>query len=144
VKHRIGKEIAYIEERTRLKVINLESKETRTIMDGSQNFSYLDGDQHFDWSPDGNWFLLHFQLPEYWFNEVGFISSDGKGEVLNLTKSGFYDASPQWVQKGKMMIWGSNKSGMHSVAKSGPTELDIYGLFFTKKAFDIYRMSKAD
>jgi Tol biopolymer transport system component/C-terminal processing protease CtpA/Prc len=139
-----GKEIAFIEERTRLKVINLESKEIRTIMDGSQNFSYLDGDQHYDWSPDGKWFLLHYQLPEYWFNEVGLISSDGKGKVFNLTKSGFYDASPQWVQNGKMMIWGSNKSGMHSVAKSGPTELDIYGLFFTKKAFDIYRMSKEE
>jgi len=139
-----GKELAYIEERTRLMVIDLQSKETRTIMDGSQNFSYLDGDQHFEWSPDGKWFLLHFQLPEYWFNEVGLISSDGKGKVINLTKSGFYDVSPQWAQKGKMMIWASNKSGMHSVAKSGPTELDIYGLFFTKKAFDIYRMSKEE
>jgi tricorn protease len=139
-----GKEIAYIEERIRLKVINLESKETRTIMDGSQNFSYLDGDQHFKWSPDGKWFLLHFQLEEYWFNEVGLISSDGKGKVFNLTKSGFFDASPQWVQKGKMMIWASNKSGMHSVAKSGPTELDVFGLFFTKKAFDEYRMSKEE
>jgi len=139
-----GKEIAYIEDRTRLKVINLESKETRTIMDGSQNFSYLDGDQHFEWSPDGKWFLLHFQLEEYWYNEVGLISSEGKGKVFNLTKSGFFDASPQWVQKGKMMIWASNKSGMHSVAKSGPTELDIFGLFFTKKAFDEYRMSKEE
>jgi len=139
-----GKEIAYIEERTRLKVITLESKETRTIMDGSQNFSYLDGDQHFEWSPDGKWFLLHFQLPEYWLNEAGLISSDGNGKVFNLTKSGFFDASPQWGQKGKMMIWASNKSGMHSVAKSGPTELDIYGLFFTKKAFDVYRMSKEE
>ncbi len=139
-----GKEIAYIEERTRLNVINLESKETRTIMDGSKNFSYLDGDQHFEWSPDGKWFLLHFQLPEYWFNEVGLISSDGKGKVFNLTKSGFFDASPHWVQKGKMMIWASNKSGMFSVAKSGPTELDIFGLFFTKKAFDEYRMSKEE
>lgn len=139
-----GREIAYIEERTRLMVINIESKETRTIMDGSQNFSYLDGDQHFEWSPDGQWFLLHFQLPEYWFNEVGLISSDGKGKVINLTKSGFYDVSPQWAQKGKMMIWASNKSGMHSVAKSGPTELDVFGLFFTKKAFDEYRMSKEE
>jgi hypothetical protein len=25
-----------------------------------------------------------------------------------------------------MMIWASNKSGMHSVAKTGPTEMDIY------------------
>ncbi len=139
-----GKEIAYIEERTHLKVIDLESKETRTIMDGSQNFSYMDGDQHFEWSPDGKWFLLHFQLEEYWLNEVGLISSDGTGKVFNLTKSGFFDVSPQWVQKGKMMIWASNKSGMHSVAKSGPTELDIYGLFFTKKAFDVFRMSKEE
>jgi tricorn protease len=139
-----GLEVAFIEERVRLKVVNLSSGEIRTIMDGSRNFSYSDGDQHFEWSPDGKWFLVHFLPNEYWTNEVGLISSDGKGEVRNLTKSGFFDANPHWVQKGKMMIWASNKSGLHSVAKTGPTELDIFGLFFTQKDFDEFRMSKEE
>ena len=139
-----GKEVAYLEDRTCLKVMDLETKAERTIMDGSRNFSYSDGDQHFEWSPDGKWFLLHFLPEEHWFNEVGLISSDGKGEVHNLTRSGFYDYTPHWVQKGKMMIWSSNKSGMHSVAKSGPTELDVYGLFFTQEAFDEFKLSKEE
>jgi tricorn protease len=128
----------------RLKVINLDSGAVRTIMDGSRNFSYSDGDQHFEWSPDGRWFLLHFLPDEYWTTEVGLVSSDGKGEVHNLTKSGFFDANPSWVKKGKMMIWASNKSGMHSVAKTGPTEVDIFGLFFTRKEYDEFRMSKEE
>lgn len=139
-----GKEVAFIEERVRLKVINLGSGEIRTIMDGTRNYSYSDGDQHYEWSPDGKWFLVHFLPDEYWTNEVGLISSDGKGQLYNLTKSGFFDANPRWAHKGKMMIWASNKSGMHSVAKTGPTELDIFGLFFTQKDFDEFRMSKEE
>ncbi|MCJ7680211.1 MAG: peptidase S41, partial [Candidatus Aminicenantes bacterium] len=108
-----GKEVAYIEDRVKLNVINLKSGEIRTIMDGSRNFSYTDGDQHFEWSPDGKWFLVHFLPDEYWTNEVGMIRSDGKGDIQNLTRSGFFDANPHWVREGTGLIWASNKSGMH-------------------------------
>jgi Tol biopolymer transport system component len=35
-----GKEVAFLEERTALKVINLADKSTRTILDGTRNYSY--------------------------------------------------------------------------------------------------------
>ncbi len=139
-----GKEIAFIEERTQLKVINLATKQVRTILDGSNTFSYADGDQSFEWSPDGKWFLVDFLPDRYWFDEAGLISSDGKGKVHNLTQSGFYDSGAQWAKKGEMMIWGTDKSGLHGVAKTGPFEMDIYALFFTKKAFEEFKMSKEE
>ena len=52
-----GKEVAFLEERTDLKVINLESKTVREIMPGNNNYSYSDGDQHYQWSPDSKWFF---------------------------------------------------------------------------------------
>ena len=50
-----GKEIAFLEERTTLKVINTETGDIRKILDGQYNYSYADGDQWYQWSPDGKW-----------------------------------------------------------------------------------------
>ncbi|MBT8218539.1 MAG: PD40 domain-containing protein, partial [Bacteroidia bacterium] len=55
-----GKEVAFLEERTALKVINLDTKAVREIMPKEKQYSYSDGDQHYDWSPDGKWFLVNF------------------------------------------------------------------------------------
>ena len=55
-----GKEVAYLEEREALKVINLESKEVRLILDAKYNYSYADGDQWYEWSPDGKWFVANY------------------------------------------------------------------------------------
>ena len=59
-----GKEVAYLENRVTLKVINLATKQTRTIMTADHNYSYADGDQYYQWSPDGKWFLVQFGYPE--------------------------------------------------------------------------------
>ena len=42
-----GKEVAFLEERTALKVINLESKAVREILAGDRNYSYADGSNLF-------------------------------------------------------------------------------------------------
>ncbi len=59
-----GKEVAYLEERTTLKVLNLASGESRTILPGDANYSYIDGDQWYEWSPDGQWFLVEYLEPD--------------------------------------------------------------------------------
>jgi Tol biopolymer transport system component len=53
-----GKEVAFLEERVVLRVINLDSKETRTVLPKKYNYSYSDGDQTYEWSPDGKWLTL--------------------------------------------------------------------------------------
>jgi tricorn protease len=42
-----AKEVAYLENRVTLKVINLATKKTRTIMPADRNYSYADGDQYY-------------------------------------------------------------------------------------------------
>jgi tricorn protease len=59
-----GKEVAYLEERVILKVINLESKKSRTILPAEHNYSYADGDQSYEWSPDSKWFLVKYGQKE--------------------------------------------------------------------------------
>ncbi len=139
-----GKEVAYLENRVTLKVINLATKQTRTIMPADKNYSYADGDQYYQWSPDGKWFLVQFSYPERVFTpEVGLVSSDGKGEIHNLTLSGYNNFVPKWTMDGKMMIWGSDREGARQ--QSGElTSADVYGMFFTKAAFDRYKLSKEE
>lgn len=139
-----GKEIAYLEERTTLKVLNLETNQSRTIMSGDNSFSYADGDQYYQWSPDGKWFLVQYHQPGYWINEVGLIKADGSGEIRNLTESGFNDFRPKWMMGGKMLLWFSDRDGMRSKANTGSTQADAYGLFFTQEAYDRFRLSKED
>jgi len=139
-----GKEVAYLENRVTLKVINLASKETRTIMTADKNYSYADGDQYYQWSPDGKWFLVQFGYPERIFaSQVGLVSSDGKGEIHNLTMSGYDNSTPKWALDGKMMIWGCDRDGTRQQG-GDLSSSDVYGMFFTKAAFDRFKLSKEE
>ncbi len=138
-----GKEVAYLEERTALKVLNLESKKTRTIMPADKNYSYSDGDQHYNWSPDSKWFLVEFLQDRQWIGQCGLVSATGGKEVVNLTNSGYSNFGPTWAMDGKMMVWGSDRDGMKNHASWGG-EIDIYGMFFTQEAYDKYKLNEED
>jgi tricorn protease len=136
-----GNEVAYLEERTNLKVINLKSKEIRTIMDSTHNYSYTDGDQWYQWSPDGKWFLLKFLDHGRWSDAVGLIDAQGKGPIVDLTNSGYDESRPMWSADGKMMYWFSDRQGLRSHANGG-VENDVFGMFFTQAAYDRFRRPK--
>jgi tricorn protease len=139
-----GKEIAYLEDRATLKVMNLANKQVRTLLTTAELFSMRDNDQYFTWSPDGKWILFQYSEPGFANNEVGIISADGKGKKVNLTESGYSDYAPKWMLDGKMMIWNSTRDGMRAQANSGGAQSDIYAMFFTQDAYDKFRLSKED
>jgi tricorn protease len=138
-----GKEVAFLEERTTLKVINLATKASRTILPGSKNYSYSDGDQYYQWSPDGQWFLVDFLQDNHWIGEVGLVSASGNGQVTNLTQSGFEDGGGKWMMNGKMMLWFSDRDGMKNHGSWG-AQADVYAMFFTQNAFDRFKLSEED
>lgn len=139
-----GKEVAYLEDRNTLKVVNLASKKSRTILPADKNYSYSDGDQYYQWSPDSKWFLVQFGPPErVQTPEVGLVSADGKSGVINLTLSGYDDFSPKWTMDGKMMIWGSDREGARQQA-GYPITADVYGMFFSKEAAERFKLSKEE
>ena len=139
-----GKEIAYIEDRVTLRVHNLESKQTRTLLTDKELFSNGDADQYFQWSPDGRWILFDYSVPGFAPGEVGLVRADGTGRVTNLTRSGFHDGRARWILGGKAMLWFSNRDGMRAAAQSGGAQLDAYGMFFTQDAWDRFRLTKED
>ncbi len=139
-----GKEVAYLENRVVLKVVNLASKKTRTIMTADHNYSYSDGDQYYQWSPDGKWFLVQFGYHDRIFTpQVGLVSAAGDGEIHDLTHSGYDDSGPKWVLGGKAMIWASDRLGTLAQG-GGVTSGDVYAMFFSHAAWDRFRLTKEE
>ena len=104
-----GKELAFIEERNRLMVINLDTKKVRQITDGSTWFS-TDGNFDYQWSPDGNWFTLTLitnrRDP---YSDVGIVSAREGGKIYNVTNSAYFDMAPQWVMGGNAILFISDR-----------------------------------
>lgn len=139
-----GKEVAFLEDRTTLRVINLKTKQVRTVLDGKYNYSYSDGDQTYQWSPDSKWFLVQYIAIGGWNNkDIALVKADGSGEVTNLTESGYSDGNPKWVLDGKAMIWSSDRAGYRSHGSWG-AEDDTYIMFFDAEAYDKFRLSKEE
>lgn len=138
-----GKEVAYLEERTTLKVLNLATKQTRTVMPGNKNYSYADGDQWYEWSPDGKWFAVSFLHDEQWINQVGIVSAEGGQEIIDLTKSGYGGGGPRWAMEGKAIIFFSDRDGQKNHASWGG-ESDVYAIFLTQEAYDKFKMTKEE
>ncbi|WP_194972943.1 S41 family peptidase [Aquiflexum lacus] len=137
-----GKEIAYLEERNTLKIFNLGTKTSRTIIPEGQNFSYSDGDQDFTWSPDSKWIIAKNALGYFGGSHMVLYDALGTQEGVNLTNSGFSDGGGKFAMKGKAFIWANDKDGKKPLAFQGSRELDIYAMFFDKEAYDRFRLSK--
>ncbi|MDE5744091.1 MAG: peptidase S41, partial [Paramuribaculum sp.] len=139
-----GKEVAYLANRTELKVINLDTKKIRTVLPAKYNYSYTDGDVTYRWSPDSKWFLADFIGEGGWNNkDVVLVKADGSGEMTNLTESGYNDGNAKWVLDGKAMIWASDRAGYRSHGSWGAEE-DTYIMFFDPEAWDRFQLNKEE
>lgn len=138
-----GKKLAYIEDRKTLKILDLESKSTNTLLTSQELFHMRDGDQYFTWSPDSQWLLASYR-PTMVNSEVVLLDASGKEPLRKLTQSGYSDSSPTWVNGGKQMLWFSNRDGLRSYATSGRDENDVYMMFFDQSEWDKFRLSKEE
>ncbi len=139
-----GKQVAFLEDRTELRVIDLKSGKVRSVRDKKYEYSYTDGDQWFTWSPDSRWLLSgHIGVGGWNNGDVALINADGGGEIHNLTQSGYTDSNAKWVLGGKAMIWQSDRAGMRSHGSWG-SERDTYIMFFDLEAFERFSMSREE
>jgi Tol biopolymer transport system component/C-terminal processing protease CtpA/Prc len=139
-----GKEIAYLEERNVVKVYNISSKESRLILPDGRNFSYSDGDQYFEWTPDSKWLAIDDSRGFYGSRNTGLYKVDGSQSPVYPINSGFGDGRAKFFMDGKMMTWASNREGRKSVAYQGSRELDIYAVFYDQDAYDRFTLNKED
>jgi len=138
-----GKSIAYLKDRTAIAVMDLKSGKEKVVLDKSVNYSYVDGDQSFAWSPDSRYILCNYQADGGWNNEDIAVINVETGEITDLTQSGYSDGGFRWALKGKAMTWTSDKAGYRSHGSWG-AERDIYIMFFDGKRYADFLKDKED
>lgn len=139
-----GKEIAYLENRSAIYVLNMKTRKSRKVMDAKYNYSYSDGDQWFQWSPDSKWILSDYIDVGGWNNkDVALISADGSEETTNLTLSGYNDVNAKWVLGGKAVLFFSDRAGYRSHGSWG-AHSDAYLMFLTPDAYDDFNLNKEE
>lgn len=135
-----GKWVAYYRNRTELVVKNIKSGKEKSLFKDI-NYSYSDGDQGFEWSPDSHYILCNWQADGGWNNSDVALIDIETGEITDLTRSGYSDSNFKWALGGKAMTWESDKNGYRSHGSWG-AESDIYIMFFDGKAMTGFGRSK--
>lgn len=140
-----GKKVAFLEDRTALKVIDLASKKVTTALDGKYNYSYSDGDVDFEWSPDSRWLLTSYIGDDTmgWNNiDVAIARADGS-EVVDLTESGFAEGGAKWVLGGKAVAYSTSKYGMKAHGSWGNQE-DIMLMVLDPETWDQFTATEEE
>lgn len=139
-----GKSIAYLQNRTELRVMDADGRHNHSVMADSLMYSYSDGDQSFAWSPDSKWLLATYIGNGGWnITDVALVPADGKGKIVNLTNSGYSDYNARWALGGKAIIFGSDRAGMRSHGSWG-AEGDVFITFLDAEAYEEFRMNKEE
>lgn len=138
-----GKKIAFLEDRTILRVIDAKSKKVNTALDGKYNYSYSDGDISFSWSPDSKWLLADYIGDGGWNNaDVALVKADGS-EVIDLTESGYSDGNAKWALGGKAVTYYTGKYGMKNQGSWG-NQGDIILMALDGDAWDNFNATEEE
>lgn len=138
-----GKKLAYVNERNILKVLDLKKHKTVTVLPEGSNYSYIDGDWGFEWSPDSKWLLVDDQKGRMSNSNTALIKADGTGEIRFPVNSGFGESNAKWSLGGKMMTYLCSRDRLKNLSQRDIEE-DIFAVFFDQKAYDRYILSKED
>ena len=138
-----GKEIAFIEDRNKLMVYNCENKKVRQITDETTWYR-KSGGFDYSWSPDGKWFTLEFIGNKHDpYSDIGLVKADGKGEIINITNSGYTSGSPRWAMDGNAITFTTERYGMRNHASWGSLD-DVMIVFMNQDSYDKFRLSKEE
>ncbi len=138
-----GKKVAFLEDRTELNVIDLQTKKVNTALDGKYNYSYVDGDVQFAWSPDSEWLLASYIGDGGWNNsDIALVKADGS-KVVDLTESGFTDGNPKWALDGGAITYATAKYGYKSQGSWGNQD-DIMLMALNPDTWDTFCMTEEE
>lgn len=130
-----GKKVAFLYNRTELRVIDLASKNVTTALEGKYNYSYSDGDITYKWSPDSRWFLIDYIGIGGWNNsDIALVKADGT-QVVNLTESGYTNSNPRWAMGGRAVTYTTSRYGMRSHGSWGEQQ-DVEVMVLDGTAWD--------
>lgn len=139
-----GTKIAFLAGRDEIQVLNRETGDTNVALGKEQNYSYSDGDIAFAWSPDSKWLTADYAPRGRLFvPNVGVFSADGSQPPIDISHSGYADATPAWNKNGDTVYWSSSRYGQRDHGSWG-REYDVMAAFLTQDAYDRFTLSKEE
>ncbi|MDE7388194.1 MAG: peptidase S41, partial [Muribaculaceae bacterium] len=138
-----GKKIAYVQDRSKLMVMDLKSHKVTELTDGSLMKARHGID--YSWSPDSRWIAFttvgHGHDP---YMDIAIVNVDGEKPVVSpLTESAYFDESPRWSPDGGSVIFISDRYGMRNQAAWG-SQNDVFAVFVNPDALDRFRLNEED
>lgn len=137
-----GKKMAYVEDRTKLMVMDLATKNVKAL-DGGPITNYRTGGFPVYWAPDSRLLALEVMNPMHEpYGDITIIDTK-TGEFIPITRTGYFDQEPRWSDDGNAIIFASERYGMRNHASWG-SEMDVMMAFLNKEAYDKFRLSEED
>lgn len=137
-----GKKMTFVQDRTKLMVMDLDTKKVRQLTDGSTIAARTKGFPS-QWSPDGKWVLIEaMDLRHQPYGDIAIINVDN-GKMTYVTKTGYFDENPRWAMGGNAIIFNSERYGMRNHASWGSMS-DVMIAFLNKDSYDKFRLSEED
>lgn len=137
-----GKKLAFILDRTKLCVMDMDSKKVTQLTDGSTN-RRRDGAFTYQWSPDSRWIALEVVDKKHDpYSDIAIINV-ADGTMTNITGSGYFDSDPKWILGGNAIAFVSERYGMRNHASWG-SQTDVIFAFLNEEAYDRFRLSKEE
>lgn len=137
-----GKQLAFIQDRNKLMVMDIASGAVRQLTDGSTK-QRREGGFSYEWSPDSRWIVMevldNMHDP---YADIALLNV-ADGTYTNLTRSGYSDEAPRFSPDGRSITFLSERFGMRNHASWG-SQMDVMAIFLSRDALDRYRLSKED
>lgn len=139
-----GKDLAFVLDRARLMVYNIDTKSLMQITDGTYQ-NEKDGEMNFVWSPDSKWLALSLVMNHHEpYYDVAIVSAtEPNAPIHNLTQSGYFAMNPRFVMGGNAIIYSSEEYGMRNHASWGSMN-DVMIVFLNREAYNKFKLSKED
>ncbi len=137
-----GKKMAFVLDRRKLAVRDMESGKATTLTDGTTTTDYQ-GSINYEWSPDSKWIALEVVDRKHDpYSDIAIINIED-GKLINLTQTSYFDMSPKWVLDGNAIMFASDRYGMRSHASWG-SQNDVMLAFLNQEAYDNFNMTKEE
>lgn len=137
-----GQRMAFIQDRRKIAVMDLDTREVRLLTDGS-TYTANDAGIEMDWSPDGEWIAAtidtHKRDPYY---DIALFNVK-TGQMVRVTDDAYTNHSPRWVMGGNAVVFLSDRYGMKNLASWGSQD-DVLIAFTNREAYDRAMLSPED
>ena len=137
-----GKKMAFVQDRNRLMVMDLASKDVKALM--PEPFTnYRDGSAYLTWSPDSKRLAMMVMNPSHEpYSDVAIVDVN-TCEYTPVAPSAYFDELPRWSPDGNALLFMSERYGMRNHASWG-SEYDVLMAFLNKESYDKFRLSEED